>query len=360
MEENKQSVVETVSADLLKDIFAATAQVTPIVEEKPLNEPVIEEIKEIEEKKEIVEEVIKKAKKVSDYSGKLRDLIKHDILENFAITYDGQEVFLEDIEDLTEEGFKEILNGWKTATEEEIKSKYVEVEGLDETTKKLIEIRKAGGDITEIIKSNVTAIDQLKQLQENIENEQVQINIVGHSLQQQGINPKVVQAQIASLIEEGNLETEAKNILDSHLKVHEQEIENKRQAQLERAEKDKEDQKNLRKDLSSEYKKLGLPDNLSKILVDNATKVDQDNITNTDKLYFEAIKKPEDFALLNLFLNNKDKFIEYITSPVVTKTNIENTRKLLTIDIKKTNKPKTSSNSLEEFAEEAARNNNPK
>ena len=60
MEENKQSVVETVSGDLLKEIFAATEQVEkPLEEKKPLTEPAKEEIKEIEEKKdEVVGDII--------------------------------------------------------------------------------------------------------------------------------------------------------------------------------------------------------------------------------------------------------------------------------------------------------------
>lgn len=368
MEDNKQSVVEQVSADLLKDIFSAAGlgekQEEPVskVEEIITNTAPLLETPKVEPEK-VIEAPVQDIKS-SDYSKRLKDLLKDGIIDNFAINYnvegEDQEVFLDQIEDLTEEGYKQILDGWKSAQKEDINSKYVSVEGLDETTKKLIEIKRSGGDITEIIRENVTAIDQLTQLKENIDKEQVQINIVAHSLQQQGIKPAVIQAQINALIEEGVLETEASTILDSHLSVHQSAIEQKRQGELARVEKEKEDLKNLRKNLSSTYKEMGIPENLSKVFIDNSTKLDQDKISNTDKLYFEAIKDPQKYAEITMFLNNPDAFKKYITTPAVTQSKIANQKALFSVNINKTNRPKASASTLEEFADEVIKNNNQK
>lgn len=366
--DNKQSVVETVSADLLKDIFSAaglgekTEEVTPpakTVEEILTDKTPLPTVTAPEPEK-----VVELPVQTSDYSKRLKDLIKDGIIENFAINLkvDGedQEVFLEDINDLTEEGYKGILEGWRSAQKEDINSKYVSVEGLDETTKKLIEIKRSGGDITEIIRENVTAIDQLTQLKENIDQEQIQINIVAHSLQQQGIKPTVIQAQINALIEEGVLENEANTILDSHLSVHQNAIEQKRVSEAQRVEQEKEDLKNTRKDLSAKYKEMGLPENISKVLIDNATKLDADKISNTDKLYFEAIKDPQRYAEINFLLNNPEAFKKYVTSPAVTKSKIENAKTMFTVNINKTNKPRASASTLEDVAEEIIKSNNQK
>ena len=297
----------------------------------------------------------------TDHSKKLKSLIADGLIENFSIEYnvDGEskQVFLDEIEDLTDEGYKQILEQIKTAKKDEVDSKYISKEGLDDSFLKVIETRKAGGDITEQLRVNVTAIDQLTQLKENIDNEQVQINIVGHALQQQGLKPKVIQAQLDAHIEDGTLETEANSILNSHLTTHQEAIENKKQAELQRVEKEKEDVKTLRKDLSTIYKEMNIPENMYKVFVDNSTKVDQDRISNTDKLYFEAIKDPKKYAEITMLLNNPEAFKKYITSPAVTKAKIEATTPVFKININNTNKPKVSKVGLENLVDDIINGN---
>ena len=297
----------------------------------------------------------------TDHSKKLKSLIADGLIENFSIEYnvDGEskQVFLDEIEDLTDEGYKQILEQIKTAKKDEVDSKYISKEGLDDSFLKVIETRKAGGDITEQLRVNVTAIDQLTQLKDNIDNEQVQINIVGHALQQQGLKPKVIQAQLDAHIEDGTLETEANSILDFRLEENKQAIENKRQAELQRLEKEKEDVKTLRKDLSTIYKEMNIPENMYKVFVDNSTKVDQDRISNTDKLYFEAIKDPKKYAEITMLLNNPEAFKKYITSPAVTKAKIEATTPVFKININNTNKPKVSKVGLENLVDDIINGN---
>lgn len=370
MKEHNESVVETVSRDLIKDIFKdfenpvpPSVEATQIEEEKLVEEALKtpEAPLSTEPEKEPVIEVKPDNNPQTDYSKKLKSLIRDGIIENFAVNYkEGDEeeksVFIEDIDTLTEEGYVAIIEGWKKAQKEEINSKYISVDGLDDTTKKLIEIRKAGGDISEIIKENVTTIDYLTKLKENLDREDVQINIVGQSLQNKGLSPKVIEAQIKDYIENGTLETEASAILDAHLTIQNDAIEEKRALEIQRQEKEKEDLKNLKKTLTSKYKEMNLPDNIVKVAVENATKLDQDRISNTDKLYFEATKDPEFFAELNLFLNNREAFKKYVSTPKVREAKIESQKALFTVNINKTNKPKLSASSLEEFADEVINN----
>ena len=97
---------------------------------------------------------------------------------------------------------------------------------------------------------------------------------------------------------------------------------------------------------------------MQKVLVDNATKLDEDKISNTDKLYFEAQKDPKLFAELNLFLNNREAFAKYLTSPAVTKAKVEMAKSAFTINLNRTNKPKLTPNSLVDVADDIINENN--
>ena len=358
MENTQEQETAQLIADILRDsgreIITPQKEEVKTVEEIVKNDtPLPEPPKEKEEFKEEIKFV-----EVTNYSKKLKALIEDDIIENFEINYnvDGEDkiVFINDIDDLTDEGYKQILAGIKTAKKAEIDSKYIEKGNLDDSFLKIIETRKAGGDITEQLRVNVTAIDQLTQLKENIDNEQVQINIVAHSLEQQGIKKGVIKAQIDAHIEDGTLEEEANSILDIHFGTHRQAIEDKRQGELERIEKEKEDNKNFKKDLTSNFKEMKLPEPLIKVLVDNATKLDQDRISNTDKLYFNTAQDAETI----FFLNDREGYKKYINSSILLKTKIQESKNMITVNINKTSKPTLSKDSESEWVEQVRRANN--
>lgn len=347
--ETTKSVVEEIHGDLIDEIFASAKSeeqkkaTPPKVEEVVVKKEEEEEVDLEDKNKKVVEvDIIDEASKsqnkvtISPYSQKLSSLIEDGFIEDFAIELDGEEVFISELKDVDKDSYNEIIKAIKEEKEKELKSKYISAEELDEDTKKIIEIRKNGGDITEVIQNNLTVIDQLTQIKKDISNEQTQINVIAHSLKQQGVKPSVINAQIEALIEDGELESEANAILDSYLQTQKDIIEQKRQSQLQEIEKEKEEIKNTRKELSSFYKEMKLPDSMVKALVDNATKFDQDKITNTDKLYFEAIKDPKKLAEINLFLNNPEAFKKHLTSKDVLKTKLEGAKKALSVKLDKT------------------------
>lgn len=295
---------------------------------------------------------------LTDYSKRLKSAIADGLIENFQITYNEEEAYLEDIADLTEEGYNEIIAAYKAEKDKNLKEKYISTDDFDEQTKKLIEIKKAGGNISEIIRENVTAIEQVQQLKNNIDNVNVQANIVGKDLEQRGADLEVIQAQIKLLIDRGELEDKANSILDNHLAIHNEAIEQKRQGELQRVESEKEDLKNLRKNLSTEYQSMGIPENIKKVLLDNTTKLDSDKISNTDKLYFEAVKDPKKLAKLSYFLNNPDEFEKFISSKKTLETKVNTAKSLLSININNQKKPKNAPNTFDEFTDQIIKNHN--
>lgn len=347
---------QTVISNIFKD-FNTTAE-PPVTNQEPVNEvqtqventeiiPTTEEVKQT-----ITTDV------VTDYSRRLKTAISDGLIENFQINYNDQEAFLEDITDLTEEGYNEIISAYKAEKDKTLKEKYISTEDLDDQTKKLIEIRKAGGNISEIVKENITAIEQLTQLRENIDNVNVQANIVGKDLEQKGAELEVIQAQIQRLIERGELEDKANLILDSHLSIHNEAIEQKRQSELQRVEQENQDFKNLRKNLSTIYQEMNVPENIKKVLIDNATKADSDKITNMDKLYFETIKDPKRLAELNYFLNNPEEFKKQVSSKKVLESQVNTTKTLFTINTNNQKKTKMSPNTVEEYVGQLIKNHN--
>ena len=276
----------------------------------------------------VVEEPLVPVSKTS-YSNKIGTLLETGLVGNFEITVGDEKVFLSDLEINDEETFNELLSQIKTEQEKNLQSKYISKEGLDETTQKLIEIRKAGGDITDVIKENVRAIDLLTSYKEVLEvgddkeKEDLSISILAQELRNKGLEDEIIQAQIQVYINKGELEDRASNVLNSHLSLHSQEIENKRVKETERQQQEKEDLKNYKKTLNQKYKDLGLPENTQKLLVDNATKMNQYNVSNTDELYFNlrASKEQKDietFAKLNYFIHNPEEFEKWISGKKVT------------------------------------------
>ena len=298
--------------------------------------------------------------KATRYSEKIKNLIEDGFLEDVSITLDDKEVFISEIDIQDKDTYDSILESIKAEKKKQREEKYISKEGLDETFLKIVETRKAGGNVNEIIKENVSAIDQLSNLKNTLdsveitdaEKEQLAINIVAQNLQQKGLSQKVIQAQIEDYIESGNLETEANTILDSHLELHGQAIEQKKQVELQRLEKEKEDFKTFKKTISSTYKEFGLPDAMQKVLVENATKLDEYKISNSDKLYFEAQQKnPDLYAKVNFLLNNPQEFEKWISGKKITDAKKEIIRSSIVINTNRKKESKSNNlNTLEDIA----------
>lgn len=354
--ENTQQQPQVVS---LEDIFN---EVTSAKEETPKQTEVIEENITLPEPPK-VEEVVTieevQTTKSSPYTSKIKTFIEAGLLEDFEITVDGQEVFLSDVNIEDEDTYKNLLEQVKTEKDRQLKEKYISKEGIDETTEKLIEIRKAGGSIKEILQENVEAIETLQNLKavledgEDKQKEQVAINILAQDLRQRGLSDKVINAQLEDYIENGVLESEADKILSSHLNLHKEAIDQKRQQELDRINQEKEESKNFKKNLNQQYKGWSIPENIQKVLVENATKTDEYQLSNTDKLYFEARKNPELFAKVNFFLNNPQEFEKWISGKKVLEVKKENARSSITINTSKTRPTRSyDTNNLDDIAEQ--------
>lgn len=277
------------------------------------------------------------APKETVYTSKVKEYIEEGFFTDADIDIEGEDgeivkVALSELKDITPEMFSVIKEEQKRLKAEEIGEKYVSVEGLDERTKKMIELKKAGGDLTELIQEDIQYTNVLAGI--DLDNEQVQENLVRQKLQSQGLKPKYIEAEIAEMKENLTLDVEAKVIVDNYNAYYDNLIEEKKKEQLSRIEAEKEQQKVFKKSLNDVYKGLKLPENISKVLLDNSTKVDEYGLTNTDKLYFDAKSDPETYAEISFFLNNKEKFKEFLGVKVKNETKLETIRKVISLSPK--------------------------
>jgi len=321
------------------------------------SEDELQKAKEEKEKaaKQLEKKVKEDAKKIDelskavngDWNYKLKTLIEEGLVEDVTVTIEEgteneQQVHLSELENIDEVTYKGILKMYKEAKKKELEEKYISVEGLDDTTKRLVELKKAGGDISELIKEDVQYIDVLTKMKESLDDENEQVRIVYHELKNKGLSDRVIKAQIQELAENFELEDFAKKVVDREISAHEKSIEDKRKQQLEQIQKEKEEQKVFQKEISAKYKEWGVDENLRKLLTQNTTVRDENGLTNTDKLYFDSIKDPERHARVAFLLNNMEAFEEFITSKKVIKNQVKTVDSLFKLNlsnVKKTDKP---------------------
>lgn len=347
MEQQEEQRNPTVSvAQNFDDVFKSVEDIKSAV-------PAAEEIVKTVEAPEPIKEEVKPVE-TSSFKKRLNNLIEDEVIENFSISIlddsgENKEVYLSDLEDVDEETYKTILKSYKEAKDNELKEKYISKDGIDEITEKLINVRKSGGDITQIIKENVSAIDSLQKLKVDIvDNEDLQLRIVGKDLKDKGLSDNVVNAQLKDYQDNLQLDTEAEKILNFHLSAHQGEIEAKSQAEMSRLEADKEKKKQSKKELQTVVKGWGIPENIQKVIIENSTKEDQDGLTNTERLFFSAMENPEKYAKISFLLNNEEEYEKFFSSKKVLNSKIQGMKPMFELNLKSKKDIKTTPNTTAE------------
>lgn len=287
--------------------------------------------------------------KVSVYTSKIQELISDGLMEDAPIVLDdGTEVLLSEMDIKDEKLYKQIIKQYKEAEKNAGKENLISLEGLDDITKSIIEVKQKGGSLLDVIKQEVNNYEYLQNLKKSVDDDvQLQIRIVGDELSRKGIKENIINLQIQNLIDSNELDIEANNILDRDLEVITSQIEDKKQEQLKSIEAEREAQKTFKTNLSAKYKEWGISDNIKKVLIENATKQDETGLTNTDKLYFNA--DPETFAKINFLLNNPTAFEDFISHKKVLKAKNEATISSFRVNLNTTKKEVKSDNVLDEL-----------
>jgi len=337
MEQNQDQTV-VLEQDALTAFFAGE-DITPQAPKEDIGD-IVEFFKEKEQKAPEKIETPPLVDKVetpteNKYALKIKEYIEEGFFQDADIEVENEagekvKVALSELTDLTLEEFKAIKEEQKRLKDEEIGEKYISTEGLDDRTKKMIELKRAGGDLTPLLEQEVEYRNAFEGV--DLEQEAQQEFLVRQKLTNQGLHPKVVEAQIEAMKEDLTLDVEAKKIKADYDAWFDAQIEAKRNEQLEKINAEKEQQKEFRKSLNSALKDLNIKnESVAKVLLDNSTKLNEYGLTNTDILYFNSKDNPELHAKLSLFLNNEEEFNKFMGQKVETKVKVETARKLLSL-----------------------------
>lgn len=174
--ENTQQPPQTISLDdIANKTFGETQETTPNLAEQMLPTPpevvTPPKIENVVTAPPVAEE---QSKTTTRYSEKIKNLIEDGFLEDVSITLNDEEVFLSEIDIQDKDTYDSILENIKAEKDKQRGEKYISKEGLDETFLKVIETKKAGGDISEILRENVQAIDQLSNLRNTLDSADVE------------------------------------------------------------------------------------------------------------------------------------------------------------------------------------------
>jgi len=328
--ENQDTVVQE-GLFTMADIFGAANVETPAepqtIEEKITGEitPAATQEPEVTEPVETttVEPTLQQVNTNPDaYLEFIREAIEDGDYEDVMLELeDGTQVELSKLDKVDKRLFQEIKKAQKQLQAEKIKEKYISAEGLDDTTKRLVELKRAGEDISELIQSQIDLKDPLDGL--DLEDPQVQKWLMFEEYKAKGIDPEIAIAQIEKLDKEFKLDVESKKVADTIKKSIHLAQESKLAAKEQELLTKNEQQKEYRKNLNEYYKGLNLNDAKIRTLVDNATKSDQAGKTNFDKLLDEVKKDPAKMAEINFYLNDEKGFLDFKTAKVKTETNLK-------------------------------------
>lgn len=293
MTETNQTQV--LSEQDLQSFFSDSSeeQEVDVALEELLNKEIPADIKtaekeKIEPKKE--EKGVFEFPETSLYKSRIKEYIEDGDWADFAIEQENDKgekvaVNISDLKDVTPELFKQLKAEQKQIAKEELEKKYISIDGLDDNTKKLIDLKRAGGDLRELIQMDVDFVNPLKDA--DLDDERVQEYIVRQKLK---TNPDLdeddIDNKIAKLKANFQLDTSAKNIAKEVNENFGKQIDAKKAEFAEKNAKTQEIRKVFKETLTGEFKTLGIADSRLKTIIDLTAKFDTNGLTEIDKAFF--------------------------------------------------------------------------
>lgn len=277
------------------------------------------EVKPEDEKK--VEEPVINLDTSNHFSNLTKKLIdKGEWFDAEIENEDGTKVLLSELKDLDEETFLTLIERQKELKEEDIKEKYVSIDGVDEHKRKLINLIKDGGDLREIFQDPSAVTRPFEGV--DLEEETNLASIVYQQYLRQGIDPEGASLLVEKDKKSFSLDTKAAQIVKHYQTAYDQHLEKTAADLQEQKQKEIQEEKEYRSSLSKLYKEQELPDTLSKKLVDIATKRNSEGEYEVDSIYEKLMKDPEQAKDIIFFLTDKEKYLQLNGLDIKRKTNM--------------------------------------
>jgi len=250
----------------------------------------------------------------SKYTERVKEYLEEGDWDDVQIEIEDEQgnpttVKLSELSEIDADTFKQLKAAQKELKEQELKTKFISVEGLDETTKKLIEAKRAGADISQLIETDANLIHPLKEV--DVDDPKIQEQIIRWSLQNKGEEADDIEYKIQKYKKNFTLDSEAGKIVKTINEEYDHKVTTALEEQKKANAEALESQKTFKKSISETYKNWKLNENTIKTLVDNSAKFDETGLTQVDRLYFEAKKNPELFAEIAFHIIDQKGFDEF-------------------------------------------------
>lgn len=223
---------------------------------------------------------------------------------------EGNQIPIEDIEDLNEETFFEIEKAIQAADAADLKEKYIPIADLDERKKNLVTIITEGGDLASIFKSEQQVEEYLNPFGKmDLDDERVQERVYLNALiNYNNLDAEAAQAVVDKAKKELTLDTKVKTFVDGYTKNFDKYVEDQKNKLIEDKATKKKELLEFKKSLTEQYKGYELKDTLIRKLTDSVVKESEEGYV-IDSIYDQKMKDPAEAAELILFLNDKEAYL---------------------------------------------------
>lgn len=264
-----------------------------------------------------------------NYKSVLQDLIQEGILPDIEAfeTEDG-EVSFEDME-INKDTLLTLIKQTQDGIKEDMKASSVDIEGISDFTKKLINIEKHGGNVQQALET----YQQVKHPIESIDLSDLrgQKAMCYLRLQAQGIDDTLAKDLIKSYELQGVLEDRALESKEQLDKAFTDSIVQQEAQAIEEEKQFKTALKTYRATLDNVLKDQQVTDTHRKKLLDIATKPTESGDFELDTLIENFRKNPIDAADLIMFVTDKDQFIKNKAEVLVKQERVSTLRKISVI-----------------------------
>lgn len=311
-QENQSSATDQVSFENLEQEFAFTLP-AEIEAPEAASAPVID-ITTVATPEEKVEEqqpvVTISTETPSIYTNLVKKYIESGDWDDAVIKDGEEEVKISEMENISEEDFYKLLEDQKALKQEDIRDKYISVEGKTEEQKLIIEIVSNGGDLKEIFKTPEAMVKPFDEaLGWDVENERHQETIAEQHYISLGNTPARAKILVEQDKKELVLDSVAKQVVEHHQKAYAENLKKINDDLVESKKAEQERVKAFRSELSKKYKETQVPDTLAKKLLDLATRETEEGFA-IDAIYEQKMQDPAEAQEIVFFLADKEKYLQ--------------------------------------------------
>jgi hypothetical protein len=305
-----------------------TTQEIPSTEEE--EEEVETTVETVEEQEEEEKPEPKKAKENtnsgnSSFTNITKKYIENGKWDDVVLEIDGEEVQLSELEDLDEDTFFQIQDAQEKLKEEERSEKFINKEGLNETSLKLIELQKNGGDISEAFRVYNEYVNPLEGL--DLNNERIQEHLVRKSLERKVDDPDVINYTIEKYKKDLVLDKKAKEVVDFTNQAFDTYIQQKNTEAKDKKTEEVEAHKTYLNTLKEQYKDVDLKPALKNKFLQLANRDDKGEIEAIN-LVREQLKDPAQAKELLYFIAEREAYKKSIGIESKKTTNLDTFKKI--------------------------------